>query len=107
MSSTRSTASSLRNKAIVRYNTGESSESSVSAGPSGKRKKNGSDANDSLTDDNIQRIVSDCVKYLIISDKGLPIKRLDIMKAAAKQSLDRKTIEQIMKEVFAKSRPSL
>ena len=99
--------SSSRNKAIVRYNTGESGDSagpSTSTDASAKRRKQDTDANEpnanvSLDDAEINRIVYDCVKYLVISDKKVPIKRSDMIKTVAKQTLNRKTIDEIMNQV--------
>ncbi|CAG2115712.1 unnamed protein product [Medioppia subpectinata] len=80
----RSTASSARNSAIVRYDTPDSR-------PTGSTSRHeASDPNDDhMSDDIIDRLTADCVKYLlIISHKKTVIKRADLLKTVAgKQSL--------------------
>ena len=95
-------SSSSRNRAIVRYNTAES-EALTNGEESGKRRKNvANNASDQqLNGDDIDRIVSDCVKYLLITDhKKTPVKRIDILKAVVKQIPNRKVVEEIIERVI-------
>ncbi len=92
---------SSRNRAIVRYDTDSTQTNGSSNRRSNTTACESAGDESELNREQLDRIVSDGVKYVLISDhKKLPIKRSDLLKAILKNSLSRKTHEIIIKKVF-------